>query len=119
MRMIRERFAHVPKSRQDGVHAHAVFHGNTGGHAGRVGRNGRNGAGGGRGRGRGGNDHLSMSKKCDYSAVQAERRTRDPLTGRTRNAGHVGRMDTSDPSVKRSSAEDAEEPGTGLSFAHP
>ena len=50
--------------------------------------------------------------------VQAERRTRSPLIGRTRNAGDVGRKDNSDPSVKRSSANDAEEPGTGLTFAH-
>ena len=51
--------------------------------------------------------------------VQAERRTRPPLTERSRNAGDVGRNDWSDPSVQRSSAKDGEEPGTGLTFAHP
>ena len=34
------------------------------------------------------------------------------------NAGDVGRKDTSDPSVKKSSAKDAEETGTGSTFAH-
>ena len=51
--------------------------------------------------------------------MQSERRIRDPLIRRTRNAGDVGRMDTSDQSMRRRSAKDAEVPGMGLTFAHP
>ena len=50
--------------------------------------------------------------------VQAETTNRNRLPGMSPNDGDVGRKHLSDPSVKRSSAKDAEEPGTGSRFAH-
>ena len=114
---IRELCTHVPKSQKNGAHDHASFGGNPGGHAGRVEKNGRNGAGGVMAAAAVAKTKYPRAVNLTITEVQAER-TRNPLIGRTRNAD-VRREDTSDPSVKRSSAKDAEEPGTGLTFAHP
>ena len=61
----------------------------------------------------------SRTRNMKIVRLQEERIARNPVNGRTRNAGDVGRKETSEFSVKGSSANNAEKPGTGLIFAYP